>query len=477
MSPGMNPVPVGEGGGAAELRPDTIVARSTPPGRGAMAVIRLSGGDAGRILEDLTLAPLPPPRRAELRALRSPSGGHALDHALVTFFPAPGSYTGEDVVEISTHGGVLVPELVLGACEALGARRATAGEFTRRAYLNGKLDLLQVEAVQDLIEGRSLAGHRAALHQLEGGLSERVVAIRQGLIRLEVLLAHHLDFPDEDEPPTPLSRIGAEATRLRGRVEGLLRLAPEGILLREGALVVLAGPPNAGKSSLFNLLVGEERAIVTPEPGTTRDAVEAMVSFDGFPFRLVDTAGLRDAPGTVEQMGVEVARRYLASAQVVLYCHPADEPWDGAGEEFLEEMGDRPTLLLRTCADRGGNSRDEMEPVAGVLSGRQCVSLRVSSRTGEGVPELREVLGRLVFGGLEEAGEDEPLVTRERHRSRLQRAASGIEGFRRALEEGIPADVAGVHLQDAALELEELVGTVDPEEVLEHLFASFCIGK
>jgi len=474
----MNPPYAGEDG-PTELTPDTIVARATPPGRGAVALIRLSGGEAGRILERLTQRPLPCPRRVELRVIREPAGGYALDQALVTYFPGPDSYTGEDVVEISTHGGVMVPELVLGACETLGARRARAGEFTQRAYLNGKLDLLQVEALQDLIEGRSLAGHRAAIHQLEGGLSQRIGEIRDGLIRLEVLLAHHLDFPDEDEPPTPLSQIGAEATRLLGRVEGLLQLAPEGILLREGALVVLAGPPNAGKSSLFNLLLGEERAIVTPEPGTTRDAVEATVSFDGFPFRLVDTAGLRDAAGTVERLGVEVARRYLSSAQVVLYCHPVDEAWGRAGEGFLESLGDRPTLLLRTCADRGGGRGDEGETAAGGRPAAQRGSLRVSARTGEGVPELREALRRLVFGGIggDGAGEDEPLVTRERHRRRLQRAANGIDGFRRALEEGIPADVAGVHLRDAALELEELVGPVDPEEVLEHLFASFCIGK
>ncbi len=475
MSPGMNPARIGEEV-PADLTPDTIVARSTPPGRGAVAVIRLSGGDAARILESLTHASVPSPRRAELRVLRAPSGGQLLDQALVTFFPGPDSYTGEDVVEISTHGGVLVPELVLGACEALGARRATAGEFTRRAYLNGKLDLLQVEAVQDLIEGRSLAGHQAAIHQLEGGLSNRVVEIRQGLIRLEVMLAHHLDFPDEDEPPTPLSHIGAEAIRLLRRVEGLLELAPEGILLREGALVVLAGPPNAGKSSLFNLLVGEERAIVTPEPGTTRDAVEATVSLDGFPFRLVDTAGLREAPGVVERLGVEVARRYLSSAEVVLYCHPADERWDDAGVGFLEDLGDRRILLLRTCSDRGDKVEDEAEWVGRLDPARQGFSLRVSARTGEGVPELREALRNLVFGGIG-GGEDEPLVTRERHRRRLQRAASGIDSFRRALEDGVPADVAGVHLHDAAMELEELVGPVDPEEVLEHLFASFCIGK
>lgn len=457
-------------GELSRLTPDTIVARATGPGRSALAVVRLSGEGAGAILSRLTAELLPAPRSARLRLLRDPVQGRTLDRALVTYFPAPASYTGEDVVEISTHGGALIPGLVVSACEALGARPAEPGEFTRRAFLNGKLDLLQVEAVQDLIDGRSRAGHQAALHQLEGGLSRRVAGIREGLIRLEVLLAHHLDFPDEDEPPTSLPAVGEKTTELLDRVEELLRLAPEGILLREGALVVLAGPPNAGKSSLFNLLLGEERAIVTPEPGTTRDAVEGNVTLDGFPFRLVDTAGLRDAPGQVERMGVEVARRYVSAAQVVLYCHPVDAPWSGSAEEFLQDLGDRPVLLVRTCADRS-----ERATVCG--RGREGWGFRVSARTGEGIQEVREALRALVFRGIATIDAAEPVVTRERQRRRLQGAAKEMAAFRAGLEDGVPADVAAVHLRGAALELEELVGVIDPEEVLEQLFSSFCIGK
>jgi tRNA modification GTPase len=485
---------------------DTIVARATAPGRGALAVIRLSGPGARGILSRLSGGEtLPEPRRAVLRTLRDPRNGQALDRALVTSFPGPDSYTGEDVVEISTHGGLLVPALVMEACETLGARMAEPGEFTRRAYLNGKLDLVQVEAVQDLIEGRSRAAHGAALHQLEGGLSRRIAGIREGLLRLEVLLAHHLDFPDEDEPPTPLGEVGKGAEALRAEVEGVLRLAPEGVLLREGALVVLAGPPNAGKSSLFNLLLGEERAIVTPEPGTTRDALEGTVSMGGFPFRLVDTAGLREAPGTVERMGVEVARRYLAAAHVVLYCHPADQGWGGEEEIFLRGLGDRPTLILRTCADRLGNgaaggrrgagpeaagggqgagSRGRGRTPPGWDGGKPTgwkggapPAVEVSVRTGQGVAEVREALRKLVFSGLVEAGEDVPVVTRERQRRRLTAAERELAAFCGAVGSGVPADVAGVHLREAGAELEELVGVIDPEEMLDHLFSSFCIGK
>src|SRR5690606_31277567 len=235
-------------------------------------------------------------------------------------------------------GGLLTPQLVLDAVLAAGARQADAGEFTRTALLNGRIDLVQAEAVADLIDGHSPALHRAAIHQMERGLSRRIEELRAALLRVEGLVSYSIDFPEEDEPPVGPERIDAAAAEVEDRLDTLLRTAPQGELLRTGAMIVLAGRPNSGKSSLFNALLGLERAIVTKVPGTTRDALEAELTLDGYPFRLVDTAGLRLTEDRVERIGIEVARRYLGAAQIVVFCVPAGRALDREELEFLDEI-------------------------------------------------------------------------------------------------------------------------------------------
>jgi tRNA modification GTPase len=390
----------------------------------------------------------------------------------VTWFPGPGSYTGEDVVELSCHGGRLVPELVLEACVRAGARRADPGEFTRRAYLHGKVDLVQAEAVADLIEARSRALHRAAMGQLDRGLSERVAALREALVRLEALLVHHIDFPEEDEPPVTLDRIIYAARELLPGIDELLVTAPAGELLREGALVVLAGRPNAGKSSLYNALLGEERAIVTDEPGTTRDALIASVELGGFPFRLVDTAGLREAGERVERIGIEVTRRFLERADVVLLCVPVEERETTAELDFLEGTGPSvPVVWLDTKADIVG-----IESVPAAVD-KSAGRLRVSARTGEGLDELARLLPELVYGGIVTASPDAPVLTRERHRRSLEAARAEVGAFAEALAGGLPAEVASSHLRAAESALEDLLGAISTEAVLDVVFAEFCVGK
>jgi tRNA modification GTPase len=381
-----------------------------------------------------------------------------VDDVLAACFPAPRSYTGEDVVEISTHGGLLVPAGAVAAIVAAGARLAEPGEFTRRAVLNGKMDLLQAEATADLIDAGSPAQRRRALHQLERGLSGRLSALRQEVLDLEGLIAYDIDFPEEDEGPVSPARVEQAWRLARDRVAGLLATAPEGERLREGALLVIAGRPNAGKSSLFNALLGADRAIVTEIPGTTRDAIEAHAVIEGFPFRLIDTAGLRDSDERVEKLGIEVSRKYLAAADLVLFCRDSDDdgfPLDRA-----------PVVEVVTKSDL-----TDRPPV------RPPDRLSVSVVTGAGLDTLRRRLAEVAFGQLLALGDVEPVVTRARHRAALERALAELGAFWEARAAGVDAAAGATHLRAAVLALDDLIGVVTPDDVLDRVFATFCVGK
>ena len=365
---------------------DPIVALATPPGRAALAVIRLSGRGAFTVAAR-ALHPFhpDPPRTVRRVHVVHPATGVPLDDALAACFPGPRSYTGEDLVELSTHGGLLVPATAVAALVAAGARPARPGEFTRRAVVNGKLDLLQAEATADLIDAGAPAQARRALQHLDRGLSTRLDELRTELLELEALIAYEIDFPDEDEGPVAPERVVRAWRAARDRIARLLDTAPEGERLREGALLVIAGRPNAGKSSLFNALLGTERAIVTEVPGTTRDAVEAHAVLEGFPFRLVDTAGLRESADRVERLGIEVSRKYLAAADLVLFCRDAGcEMRDPGSQEFLASCR-APVIDVVTKIDPTGRPPDR---------------LNVSVVTGEGLADLRRKLAEVAYGRL-----------------------------------------------------------------------------
>ena len=452
----------------------TIAAIATPAGRGAVAVVRISGVDAGRIAARICPALREggalEPRRARLLTVADPISGEVVDHALVTWFPGPASYSGEDTVELSTHGGSLAPGLVLGAAIRAGARQALPGEFTRRALLNGKMDLLQAEAVLDLVNGASPALHRAAIHQLERGLSARIAELRQGLLNAEALLSYGIDFPDEDEPPVPPQRIEDAVLAVLERIDRMLRSAPQGELLREGALVVLAGRPNAGKSSLFNALLGFERSIVTELPGTTRDAVEASITIRGYPFRLVDTAGLRATTDLVEGLGVEVAERYLAGADIVLYCAEAALPLTAADVDFIASRPASRVVLVRTKSDAA------VAPAGGPpIPDLPCHV--VSARAGDGLDILGDAIVEMAFGLVTDEGLDEPVLTRRRHVAGLQSARSELGEFLSGFRSGVPAEFVATHLRNAALAMEEIIGVVSTDDLLGAIFSEFCVGK
>jgi tRNA modification GTPase len=444
---------------------DVIAAIATPGGRSAIAVVRVSGDGAHQVAAQVVESlPTDGERRATRSRIIHPSTAEVIDDALCVVFRAPRSYTGEDMVEISTHGGVLVPAETLGALVAAGARIAAPGEFTRRAVLNGKMDLLQAEAVGDLVDATAPAQRRAALGQLDRGLSLRVDELRRQVLDLEALVSYEIDFPEEDSGPVPPERINAAVGTLLEAFGDLSRTAAEGERLREGALAVVAGRPNAGKSSLFNALVGRDRAIVTEIPGTTRDAIEAPVTCEGFPFRLVDTAGLRASTDQVERLGVEVSERYLSGADVVIFCVECGRELGPEEAEFLKELRDR-ALIVRTKAD--------VAPPEAAAD----VGMRVSAISGEGLPELRGELARFAFTRLSGRADLEPLVTRERHRAALEVALRETEAFHHARASGVEAAVAAVHLQSAVRALEDIIGVVTTEDVLERVFASFCVGK
>lgn len=451
---------------------DPIVALATPPGRSAIAVVRLSGVGALEIATRVAAgARTAQPRVATLATFRD-AAGDVIDRGLVTVFPAPHSYTGDDVVELSCHGGLLAPARLLAALHAAGARAAAPGEFTRRAVLNGKIDLVQAEAVGDLIDAVAPAQARAALGQLDGGLSRRLAALRHALVEAEGLLAYEIDFPGEDDGPVPPRRITDQLTGVAGQIEGLLASAPAAERLREGALLVLAGRPNAGKSSLFNALLGSDRTLVTEIPGTTRDAVEAQTDFLGWPIRLVDTAGVWEATDHIDRLGVEMSRRYLGAADLVLLCVETGRAVE-ADEALIAEA--RPTLLVRTKLDLDGEGA--------------CEGLGVSAVTGIGLDRLRRAAAERVFVERMALGDLEPALTRARHRTALARARTALAGALEQMGGGRGADVgedaagpidavlAAHHVRQATTALDELVGAIDVEDVLDRVFASFCVGK
>jgi tRNA modification GTPase len=444
----------------------TIAAIATAPGRGALAIVRLSGPDVSTIAERL-LQPVPPAARQATRArVVDPKDGSQLDDVIVTRFVAPASFTGEDLLEITTHGGYRAPMSVLAAAIGAGARQAEPGEFTRRAVLNGKLDLLQAEAIGDLVEARSGAAQRLALHQLDGGLSERVLALRQRILQVEALLAYEIDFPEEDDGPISRERVTLAARAVLDDVRALLDTADLGSMIHAGALVVFAGAPNVGKSSLFNALLGEARAIVTEIPGTTRDAIEAIFDRPRWPLRLVDTAGLRDTTDTLEQLGIETSARYLARAALVLACG------ESAGEI------DAVTRDVRTHTEA---------PVLGVLTKVDLVAQRsqldgavsVSARSGEGLGTLLDTIdARLAaeHGALPD--DNVPGLTRTRHRIAAATAVGELEAFDEALTtNALPMSIAAIHVRHAADALGELIGVVHTDDILDVVFRQFCVGK
>jgi tRNA modification GTPase len=436
---------------------DTIFAPASGHGRAAIAVIRMSGPGTRGAVEALAGA-VPPPRRMALRNLRNPASGDVLDQALVLWMPGPESFTGEDQAELHIHGGLAVRSAVLRALSMMpGCRAAEPGEFTRRAFLNGRMDLSSVEGLADLIDAETEAQRRQALRQLAGTLGELVDGWRDRLIEILALLEASLDFSDERDVED-----AAVDPRIPGMVAALAEemgrhLADErrGERLREGFAVVLAGPPNAGKSTLLNALARREVAIVSEIPGTTRDAIEVHCDLAGLPVTFIDTAGLRETEDPIERLGVARTRAHAAEADLVLWLVPPE----GGADVRRDELGSAPALRLGTKSDLPGGPAE--------------VDLRVSALTGAGLSELLDRIGKIAEGSL---GQGDAVITRERHRQAFEEAHESLRRASTALEEG-HSELAAEDVRLALRALGRITGRVDVEEILDRLFATFCIGK
>ena len=457
---------------------DTIVAVATPPGHGGVGIVRLSGRDADPIARAMAGRAGPWPPRRVVRARLD--GGDLTADALVTFFQSPHSYTGEDVVELSAHGSPVVLASLVRRATTLGARLARPGEFTLRAHVNGKLDLVQAEAARDLVEAVSPAQARAAFDQLDGTLSTALRAIAAEIREVELKLEASMDFPDEGYHFIGRDEVGAALDGIRGQLAALVQSGARGQLLREGARVVIAGTPNAGKSSLFNALVGADRAIVSAAPGTTRDLITARLVLGDFVAELVDTAGLRDGEDDVEQEGVRRADQALQCADVVIVAADRSRPLSSGDRMVVERARDRRAVMVATKSDLPSAwALDQMSPNA----------LAVSSRTGEGVAALVARLEGMVVGassgstnaGGASAGQDgHVLVTNQRHRALLAAVLSHVahacEAFRET-DGALPEEFLSADLQLALDTMEEVTGRRTADELLHEIFARFCIGK
>ena len=456
-------------------REDTIAAVATPPGEGGVAIVRLSGPDAERIAREIFLRS--GGKDGALRShtlhhgsIRDPNSGALVDEALAVLMRKPKSYTGEDVVEFHCHGGQLVTRRVLELALARGARNAEPGEFTKRAFLNGRIDLAQAEAVLDLTQARTETGMRLALEQMHGGLSQWVATLREELLDILAEVEAAIDFSEEEIDHLPKQKLIGKIDALKDRIAGIVASYEWGRLHREGARVCIAGRPNVGKSSLLNALLGAERVIVTPVPGTTRDVIEESVNLGGLPVALWDTAGIRDTDNPIERAGIDFTRKHLNAADAALVVIDGSEPHTGEDESLMRAARGKKGLLVLNKNDLP--ERLDRSWLAEAAPDKAIVS--ISAKTGAGLDELKTSLRELLLAA---PSEPEIVLTNVRHKAALERSADGLAAAAAGVKQGLSPELVGIELLHAKEGLEEVVGMVDNDTVLEHIFTKFCIGK
>jgi tRNA modification GTPase len=447
---------------------DTIVAIATPPGMGAIGIVRMSGDQALSIAQQMFVHPRGRTQfeshQAYYGQITEPSSGKALDQGLLLYMRGPHSYTGEDSIEFQCHGGMLLLKSVLECCLALGARQAEPGEFSQRAFLNGKMDLTQAEAVIDLIHGKTRPLLSQAAVQLEGHLSSPIRALRARLLSVLVSIEANIDFPDEVDPPDD-AHVAREIHAAVDEVAQLLETSTAGRLWREGVKLALVGQPNVGKSTLLNSLLRYERAIVSAVPGTTRDTVEDDYSLRQIPIRLVDTAGLRDTDDVIETIGIQRSREAMAQADVVLLVADRERGFGAYELDLLAQLVDKPCLAILNKCD---------QPLLDALPDLGIPVLAVSARDGIGIEALEEQLYAVITEG---ATLHHTVTINDRHRQCLLRAQDAMQRVMVSLQQHMPGDFLAIDLKDALAAFGDLLGDSLSEEVIHEIFHRFCVGK
>jgi len=447
---------------------ETVVAISTPPGRGGIGIVRLSGPHALDIANGLVrTSGAQEHARARLADVVDPETAQKLDEAIVTYFGRPHSYTGEDVVEIAAHGSPVILEMLVRLALRGGARLARPGEFTERAFLAGRLDLTQAEAVRDLIEAQTLYQARVAAEQLGGALSRRIHPAKQDLVELIALLEAGIDFAEDDVEVTPEAEIVTRIDTITGLLDELARSFDHGRMVHEGLRLAIVGRPNVGKSSLFNRLLERDRAIVTATPGTTRDLVTDRLSIGGIPVELVDTAGLREARDEAEAIGIRKSRETLAEADVVLVVLDASVPLRDDEQELITSLAGRRALVVRNKSD--------LSDAADIVPELPVASVTTSALTGEGLQALREALTESVRNPVGES--ESGFLTSVRHFEAVRGALAALQAARDAVGKKIPHEMLLLDLYTALRQLDSLTGETTAEDILNRIFSTFCIGK
>ncbi|MBC8283905.1 MAG: tRNA uridine-5-carboxymethylaminomethyl(34) synthesis GTPase MnmE [Nitrospinae bacterium] len=456
---------------------DTIAALATPPGEGGISVIRISGEKALSIAKDLfhsksdIVNKVPPVQKVLLGEIRDPESGRMIDEVLLTWFKKPNSYTGEDVVEISGHGGALVSTTLLQLILKQGARLAEPGEFTRRAFVLGRLDLTQAEAVADLIDAASERALHSAVSHLKGGLSRRINKLFDQLLGVQAQLEAAIDFSEEGLTFQSREMTGLQIKEVRKEILTLVQSFRHGKIIREGMRVTLVGKPNAGKSSLLNALLQEDRAIVTDIPGTTRDTLEERIRIQDIHIVIIDSAGLRDNPEIIEEEGIQRTRNALAQSDLALVVFDPSQPLDGNDELLMKEVGSKPRCILFNKSDLDPQWQEEK--IEKFLEGESPILL--SAKTGAGLNELKEAIYNFAIKG-ERAG-DSIAITRERHRDHLQQAATALDSANKNLDAGYSEELLAVDITLAIEHFGSVLGKTFVEDLLDKIFGQFCIGK